>query len=554
MIRTFETHKIRQYKELSGLWNFTAKDEDTIQVAIPSCWESYPGHRNYRGTAAYETAFFGKGNIRVVCKGVSHTADVFVDGEKIAHHYNAFTPFDGISKNANAGTHKLRIDVSNEHNQKSALHVPNDYYTYGGINRAVVIEEVSDVFIEWVHITPINTSGKWSVEINVKINNIGSVEHKSDLVTTINGQQCIFEQSTLAPNETAVLSAQAGFENVEIYEMENPKLYYAETVLYIDGEEEPKDDLIERFGFRTVEIDGKDLLLNGKKIRIKGFNRHEDHPHFGCAIPFHAMDYDLNLMKDLGANAVRTCHYPNDELFLDLCDERGIWVWEENHARGLSEADMQNENFRKQCKDCIDEMINSHYNHPSIFVWGILNECASETEYGKMCYAEQFKQIKTLDTSRPTSFASCKFYNDLCLGLQDFVSYNIYPRWYLDIPTEKYFDDLYEWVQTTEGANKPFLITEIGAGAIYGNRSINEAKWSEERQAAILSEQLHTVLSKEDCFGVFIWQFCDVRVADEWFASRPRTMNNKGIVDEYRRPKSAYSTVKSIFKAYEDYR
>ena len=554
MVRTFETHKIRVQKELLGLWDFTAKDYDTIKVAVPSCWESYPNYRNYRGEASYETEFLGKGNIRVVCKGVSHTADVFIDGEKIAHHYNAYTPFDGISKRLEKGMHKIKIDVSNEFSDKSALHIPNDYHTYGGITRAVIVEEVPDVFIEWVHITPIKNKAKWSAKIDIRINNIGTAPHKATLKTKINEQVHIFDECNIPAGANIVLSKGIDCEKVETYEIDNPKLYLAETVLYLDDQQNPVDDLIERCGFRTVEIRDKDLLLNEKKLRIKGFNRHEDHPQFGCALPFSAMDYDLNIMKDLGANAVRTSHYPNDELFLDLCDEKGILVWEENHARGLSEEDMKNEHFRRQCADCIDEMINAHFNHPAIIIWGILNECASETQYGKECYAEQFEQIKMLDTSRPTSFASCKFNNDISLGLPDFVSYNIYPRWYHNASVKQYLDGLYSWVQTTEGVGKPFLITEIGAGAIYGNRSADETKWSEERQAKIITEQLNTVLDKAECFGVFIWQFCDVRVSEEWFASRPRTMNNKGIVDEYRRPKVAYNTVKSIFKSFGNYR
>ncbi|MCI9652155.1 MAG: hypothetical protein HFH98_09875, partial [Lachnospiraceae bacterium] len=123
-----------------------------------------------------------------------------------------------------------------------------------------------------------------------------------------------------------------------------------------------------------------------------------------------------------------------------------------------------------------------------------------------------------------------------------------YPLWYHDTPPGEYLDDLYGWVQEeTEGAGKPFLITEIGAGAIYGYRTPDMVKWSEEYQEKALEEQLTAVLSREDISGVYIWQFCDCRVCDSWFSGRPRTMNNKGIWDEYRRPKLSFRTVKRIF-------
>ena len=210
---------------------------------------------------------------------------------------------------------------------------------------------------------------------------------------------------------------------------------------------------------------------------------------------------------------------------------------------------MQNPHFEPQAEQVIREMVELHYNHPSIYIWGILNECASESEYGRECYRQQFDLLRSLDTSRPCSFASCKFKSDICFDLPDVVSYNIYPLWYHDTPPAEYLDDLYKWVQNeTGGAGKPFLITEIGAGGIYGYRSGYATKWSEECQARILQKQLEAVLSYPDCAGVYIWQFCDIRISEECWFGRPRTMNNKGIVDEYRRPKLCYEVVKRRFE------
>ena len=330
---------------------------------------------------------------------------------------------------------------------------------------------------------------------------------------------------------------------------DTPEMYYVEAALTDNESEAVIDDYIDRFGFREIKLQGKHILMNGKKLRIRGLCRHEDHPQFGCALPYGAITADLEIIKHLGANSVRTSHYPNDEVFLDLCDEQGILVWEENHARGLSLEDMKNPNFEPQAEQVIREMIPAHYNHPSIYIWGILNECASDSEYGKECYEKQFKLIKELDTSRPHSFASCKFKTDICFGLPDVVSYNIYPLWYHDTPVDEYLDDLYQWIQNeTEGAGKPFLITEIGAGGLYGYRNPYSSKWTEEYQAEALKKQLKAVLDYKDCCGVYIWQFCDIRISEEWFGGRPRTMNNKGIVDEYRRRKLAYSVVKRIFE------
>ena len=104
------------------------------------------------------------------------------------------------------------------------------------------------------------------------------------------------------------------------------------AVCRFEGEWDRRGRLDGSGGIRTVRTEGRRILINGRPVLIKGFCRHEDHPQFGCALPYEAMDYDLNVMLHLGANSVRTSHYPNDEIFLDLCDEKGILVWEENHA------------------------------------------------------------------------------------------------------------------------------------------------------------------------------------------------------------------------------
>ena len=316
------------------------------------------------------------------------------------------------------------------------------------------------------------------------------------------------------------------------------------------GIESPIDDFIDRVGFRTVSISGQKLLVNGKEVKLRGFNRHEDHPAFGAAIPFQQMVNDLELMIDMNSNIVRTCHYPNDERFLDLCDEKGIFVWEENHARGLSFAKMQNPNFVKQCEDCNREMVQYHFNHPSIIIWGILNECCSFTEEGRVYYKEQLEQIRSMDQSRPLTFASCHPFKDMCLDLVDIVSFNIYSGWYNSSDTNEHYENFYEWAQTAGGANKPYIVSEFGGAAIYGLREPTRVKWTEERQADILEDNLSVYCNRPEVVGAIIWQFCDCRVTEEgeFYKTRPGTRNNKGVVDKYRRPKLSYYTVQKWFK------
>lgn len=550
--RLFKNHSVRKEIPIDPMWDFHIlnsddKKQEHYKMLVPSCWESNPNLVSYRGEAVYSKEMKFGGNIRLVFKGVSHTAYVYLDKKQVGYHYNAYTEFSVLLQDVSYGEHLLEVKVDNSFNEESALHVSNDYYTYGGITRPVVMEEINEMFIKYVHFTPYIQDNKWHASISASVNNISNNKKDVTLNIKIGDKVVSFESKELLPNSETLFNDDFEFSDVDIYTLENPNLYTMNAMLLYNNE--IVDDLIDRVGFRTIQVNRKDILFNDKKLIIKGVCRHEDYAEFGCSVPLNAMIRDIEIIKSLGANCIRTSHYPNDERFLDLCDENGILVWEEAHARGLSEEQMKHKNFEKQSEDCIKEMIESHINHPSIYVWGILNECASDTAYGRSCYEKQFKLIKSLDSSRPVTFACLGSHigTDICLDLVDIVSFNIYPRWYQDISVKENLENLKDFVNNAGGANKPLLISEIGAGAIYGYRSNNMDKWTEEYQEQALTEQLTSVLSDKDLSGVIIWQYADCRVDKGWFAVRPKCENNKGLVDIYRREKLAFKRVQEIY-------
>lgn len=552
MLRLFETHYARKYTLLEGLWDFkTNTSNKTYKLYVPSCWEQHPNFYTYRGKAEYTKEIYVNEdcNLRLVFKGVSHTADVYFDDNFVVHHYNAYTPFDGIVKNVKKGFHKISVNVDNSFSEDSALHIPNDYYTYGGIIRSCAYEILKDCYIKNVKFTPYLENGTWKGKFNATIVNLSSENKNIDFNINLCDKNIFFKDVLLNSDSSTELEAEEVFENAEEWSFDIPKLYNITSTLYEN--ETTVDDLIDRTGFRTIEIKNKKIFVNQKEVYLKGFNRHEDYGNVGASIPLQLMIKDIDIMLDLGCNAVRFSHYPNDELFIDLCDEKGLMVWEENHARGLYLPDMLNPNFEKQCEDCINEMIENHYNHPSIIVWGILNECASETPEGREMYKKQYNQIKELDTSRPTTSATCRYFTDICLDLPDIAALNIYSEWYFDDkPYEKDFEDTIEWMRNSGTDDKPIIMSEFGGAAIYGFREPQRRKWSEERQADIIDRCLELYMNSTETAGVFIWQFADCQVTEEgdWYKTRVRCHNNKGIFDEYRRPKLAADTVKKHFK------
>lgn len=562
MIRLFDTHEIRPIKELEGLWDFQPVDqvgeipeEMSYRLPVPGCWESHPKFGTYQGIGLYRRTIRTerRTHLRLEFKGVSHTADVYLDGKKVAHHYNAYTAFEAIIVDAEPGEHEIRLYADNSFSEQSALHVENDYYTYGGPIRPITLEEIPDVHIERVAFFPEFKEGVWSGRWQAKVRNLAAESREVELLLGLDGLNTINEKARIEGESSITVERTEVYAAAKPWNPEEPSLHTLRAQLRQN--DDIFDDWIDRVGFRSIDTEGGELKVNGKAVLLKGVNRHEDHAIAGAAFSFPDLVRDIELIQDLGCNSVRTSHYPNDERFLDLCDERGIFVWEENHARGLTEEQMRNPNFRKQSEAVTREMVEQHGNHPAIIIWAILNECASDTPYGRTIYESELALIRNLDYTRPRSFATHHRNRDICLDLADIVSFNLYPLWYTDEDPGELMRQARGWADELGGVGKPMIISEFGADAYYGFRSRERVKGSEERQCDILEANLKAYLAADSPLsGVYIWQFSDCRVTEAtgWLLARGCTRNSKGLVDGYRLPKLAYDTVRAFYRSEEE--
>ncbi len=566
MLRTFEEHQIRPVQSLDGLWDFVVADErdddaatlperypETIQV--PSVWETIPGLENYRGQGWFRTHFEGPSGgrgLRLVFGGVSHTGTVYVDGEKVGRHYDAYTPWEIVLPDLDPGEHEMVVHVDNTFGDHSALHCESDYYTYGGISRPVELQTVPPLFVDTLRVTPQKEVDGWGLQVEVAVRNWSDEPRCGRLEVEVAGEVLGLGNIEVASKSKKTVHDTLTGLMVDSWDVDDPALYMVSTRLY-DGAENLVDDKIDRVGFREVSVEGREVLLNGEPIQLRGFNRHEDHPQFGCALPLSAMMNDLNLIKHMGGNFIRTSHYPNDMRFLDLCDELGFYVWEEPHGKNFT---FEEPMYEEQMLNSTREMLSWHHNHPSIIMWGFLNESESTTEKGREEHERLARVFRETDPSRPITFASNKGTDDVCLDLVDIVAWNRYDAWYFGGPeaVKPQLEKALKWLDSpgsNGGAGKPIIMSEFGAGAFYGCRKPSEPKWSENYQRRALDESLRVYLDHPAVVGTAIWQFCDVRATSGMWEGRPREMNNKGIVDEYRRPKAAYEVVKSRYEGEE---
>lgn len=315
MIRLFEQHQIRTQKELDGMWQVTVGEKEYL-LPVPGCWEQHPELLTYRGKAVYRRKIqVGRQtNVRLEFKGVSHTADVYFDENKVAHHYNAFTAFSAIVEGVEPGEHEIRVEVDNSFSEASALHVPNDYYTYGGLIRPVVYEEIGAVYVKNVHFLPKKEAGVWKAVITAELENLAEESFRGEIACEAAGKT-VSQRVEIEGKTAKKFSLEEKYEQAEAWEVLAPKLYLLKTTLLSEGGE-LLDDLTDRVGFREAAISGRDFLVNGKKVFLKGFNRHEDYGTLGCAVPFQVMNQDMDMMLEVGSNAVRTCHIPMMRDFL----------------------------------------------------------------------------------------------------------------------------------------------------------------------------------------------------------------------------------------------
>jgi len=555
----YRTHDLRQVVDLSGVWDFAfLGDVDPDQVnaaaiqyddrmAVPGCFDASPAYAGQRGLAAYRTRIRVADDTpqRVVFDGVHHWCRVFVDGRPLLDHVGGFTRFaaDWIGR---PGESELVVLVDNRLDwERCPLHLEYfDWYHYGGITRPVELQRLGAL---WIDDLRVGTQSIDPPTLSL------SVRYGSQSAPGRLGFEVVCDDQVVLSEQVELLEAIGCLERAielpgaALWSPYTPNLHMLQVRL---GE----DDQRLRVGIRQVAVEGRNVLINGQPVRLLGFCRHEAHPQFGCALPDEILVADVQQLRDMGCNFVRGSHYPQDPRFLDLCDEAGICVWNEAIGWQHTLEHLTDPHFVNAELAHIDEMVAMSTNHPSVIMWGILNESHSMVEGCRPAYETLLGRIRALDPTRPVTYASNHPFDDLCLDLVDVVAVNCYPGWYVgEVPgIPDHLDSIVARLDEIGQGGKPLIISEIGAGAIPGWRDWNGARWTEQYQVKLMETVIrHLFFENDRTCGISLWQFCDCRTSEAGFKimRRPRGFNNKGVVDEYRRPKLAYDTVKELFAA-----
>ncbi len=351
---------------------------------------NYFDENSYQFTSCYRKKFNIKKakGMRYILhfEGAAVYSKVYLNDKFIGEYKGAYNRFSfDITEEVKAKDNVLVVELdSSERKEIPPFGNVVDYLVYGGIYREVWIEEVAAVYIDNAFVRTLNVLHEkklLSIDVTLSESTSGKLSF-----ALYDGDNKIDEKST--DFKGRVINVKWAVKNVNLWDLDNPNLYTVKIKL------DDTDETSVRFGFRECKFYKDGFYLNGKKIKIRGLNRHQSFPYVGYAMPANVQKADADLLKyELGVNLVRTSHYPNSIHFLDRCDEIGLLVFTEMPSwQYLGEGE-----WRDICLDNVRRMVLRDRNHPCVILWGVrVNEGLDCDEF----YSETNRVARELDDTR----------------------------------------------------------------------------------------------------------------------------------------------------------
>ncbi len=424
------------------------------KVSLPHCFNHYdacdPDRPYYRGHGWYRTRIpianpMKDGRTLLYFEGAGQTSHVYVGNVLAGSHVGGYDEFvfditDAIAATGQGAKDGVPIAVLCD-NSEDLQRPPSDlsdFSLYGGLYRHVHLAYVPGVSLEAVHILPTWVPGADAkVAVKARLYNPAKFSGSARIVVGIadaHGKTISHTEKTFAAWEGEKEIALCGVESPAIWSPAHPNLYTCSVTLNTPlGESAVK----ESFGIKHAEfVDHGPFKLNGERLLLRGTQRHMDHAGFAAAEPDELIRTEMELVKAMGANFIRLAHYQQTRLVLELCDELGLLVWEE---APWCRAGVGDDRWKENTRSMLANMIDQHFNHPSVLMWGLGNEDDWPGEYPAIDQAaiRQFMHemndlAHTMDPSRSTSLRRCDFARDI----PDVYSPSIWAGWYSGVYTE----------------------------------------------------------------------------------------------------------------------
>ncbi len=463
---------------------------------------------------------------------VNYEAIVYVNGRREGRHVGGFTPFCfDVTDRLKAGENVVIVKVDNKRNVSNIPTVIFDWWNYGGITRDVLLLEVPTVYIENYKIELAKADAKAKqreILVSVQLN-----QQKAGETITLNIPELKLKQTLTTDAEgKAATTLKVSSKTLSLWSPQNPKLYKVDLTI---NNETLSDDI----GFRTIETRGKQILLNGQPIFLKGISMHEEKAHGGGRANCEADARELlGWVKELGCNFIRLAHYPHNEYTVRLAERMGLLVWSEIPVYWT--IDWKNaatyDNARRQLTD----MIHRDQNRANVIIWSIANETPHSNERDEFL-GNLAQHARTLDTSRLISMAmevtgASNYKNRLRDNMNkwvDVVSFNQYIGWYRDVNDAPKM----EWEIPYE---KPVIVSEFGGGAKAGYHGPKNQRWTEEFQENLYIENTAMLDKIDGLSGTTPWILKDFRSPRRVLPEIQEYYNRKGLFSDNGEKKKAF--------------
>ena len=477
-----------------------------------------------------------------------HSAEVYVDGKKLGEHRCGYTAFTTeLTEALTPGKEALlviRVDTREQQDIPPFGYVI-DYMTYGGLYREAWLDVYEGAFAEDVCVRPAIPDGAGILNKRDNARTIAAVrfEGRVETIVTLRGEvdreTCALRQTvTRCGEDRPLVTAQAPLSalaltpgegdrqictrtlkvpEAALWDIASPALYRLRTALVRGGE--LLHETTTTFGFRRAEWRANAFYLNGRKVQLRGLNRHQSWPYIGYAAPARMQRMDADILKnELGLNAVRTSHYPQSQHFIDRCDEVGLLVFTEipgwQHIGG--------EGWKKQAVRNTEDMVRQYRNHPSIILWGVrINESRDDDAF----YTETNAAARALDPTRATAGVRCHKRSSL---LEDVYTYNDFSHTGKNAGCEPKQN-------VTSDMKKPYVISEYN-GHMFPTKTFDPEEHRLEH-ALRHANVLDAAYREKGVAGSFGWCMFDYNTHMD-FGSGDRICYH-GVLDMFRNPKLA---------------
>ncbi|WP_033150730.1 glycoside hydrolase family 2 protein [Prevotella sp. RM4] len=529
------------------------KPEDLIEydfdksptMKIPSDWNTQDEKLFfYEGTVWFKKSFqavpMTECRTLLYFGAVNYDCHVWVNGKKAGHHVGGFTPFNyDISDLLKKGENTVIVKVDNKRHAEDVPTQIFDWWNYGGITRDVKLVKVPLVYMQDYNLQLSKAADKAKVREITFSAQVSAKEAGHKVVVNIPELKLEKQFTTDAEGQVSG-TLKVAAKKLQLWCPENPKRY--DVQLTLDA-----GMVADSIGFRTIETRGKQILLNGKPIFLKGISIHNEKPNGGgranSVEDAHTL---LSWAKELGCNFVRLAHYPHHEEMVREAERMGILVWSEIPVYWT--IAWTNPNTFANAKQQLTDMIARDHNRANVIIWSIANETPHSAERDKFL-GGLAKYARTLDNTRLISMAmevtgASNYVNRLNDNMNEYVdvvSFNQYIGWYRDVNDAPKM----KWVIPYD---KPVIISEFGGGARYGYHGAKNQRWTEEFQENLYKENTAMLDKIEGLAGTTPWILKDFRSPRRVLPGVQDYYNRKGLVSDKGEKKLAFYVLKKWYE------